>query len=549
MTQRPWLHSYGNVPPQINADAHSSIVALLEQAMARYADKTAFRSFGQSLSFRDIDRLSARFAAFLQQELHVGKGDRVAVMMPNLAAFPVVFLGIARLGAVQVNVNPLYTARELAHQLNDAGVKAIVVYDGSTATLAEVVGETAVTHIITVSPGDGLAAPVPGPARDARLAGALPLSAILDESKPLNYSAPVITGDDLLFLQYTGGTTGVSKGACLSHRNLVANTEQFKALMGDSIRPGEEVVVTALPLYHIFALMVNLISYFSVGAENWLVANPRDIDGLIDTFKQSRLSVFTGVNTLYSGLAAHPRLKEVDFSNLRLSIGGGAAVIPATSARWKEVTGRLILEGYGLSETSPILSINPPFVREFSGTTGLPLPSTDIKLIDEAGSEVPLGQPGEICAKGPQVMHGYWEKPEANAAAFTADGYFRTGDVGVFDERGFLKIVDRIKDMILVSGFNVYPNEIEAVATGCPGVLECACIGVPDEKTGEAVKLYVVKMPNATLTSEELIAYCRKEMTSYKTPKTIEFIEALPKSNVGKILRRELRDRKDAGKA
>ncbi|WP_218511981.1 AMP-binding protein [Variovorax sp. dw_308] len=542
MTQRPWIPSYGNVPAQINADAYSSIVELLEQAMARYSDKTAFRSFGQSLSFSEVDRLSARFAAFLQHELHIGKGDRIAVMMPNLAAFPVVFLGIVRLGAIQVNVNPLYTARELAHQLNDAGVKAIVVYDGSTATLAEVVDQTVLEHIITVSPGDGLAAPVAGPAPDARLVGSLPLSDILREGQPTNYSAPVITGDDLLFLQYTGGTTGVSKGACLSHRNLVANTEQFKALMGDSIRAGEEVVVTALPLYHIFALMVNLISYFSVGAENWLVANPRDMDGLIDTFKQSRLTVFTGVNTLYSGLAAHPRLKEVDFSNLRLSIGGGAAVIPATSARWKEVTGRLILEGYGLSETSPILSINPPFVSEFSGTTGLPLPSTDIKLVDDSGNEVPLGQPGEICASGPQVMRGYWQRPESTVTAFTPDGYFRTGDVGVFDSRGFLKIVDRIKDMIIVSGFNVYPNEIEAVATACPGVAECACIGVPDEKTGEALRLFVVNQPGKTLAQQDVIDYCRALLTGYKVPKSVSIVEALPKSTVGKILRRELRD-------
>jgi long-chain acyl-CoA synthetase len=312
--------------------------------------------------------------------------------------------------------------------------------------------------------------------------------------------------------------------------------------MHDSIRPGEEVVVTALPLYHIFALMVNLISYFSVGAENWLIANPRDIDGLIDTFKQSRLTVFTGVNTLYSGLAAHPRLKEVDFSSLRLSIGGGAAVIPATSARWKEVTGRLILEGYGLSETSPILSINPPFISEFSGTTGLPLPSTDIKLIDDAGNEVALGQSGEICASGPQVMSGYWQRPESNATAFTPDGYFRTGDVGVFDDRGFLKIVDRIKDMIIVSGFNVYPNEIEAVATACPGVAECACIGVPDEKTGEALRLFVVAQAGASLAQQDVVDHCRSLLTGYKVPRSVSFVEALPKSTVGKILRRELRD-------
>jgi long-chain acyl-CoA synthetase len=542
MTPRPWLQSYGVVAPHIDADAHPSVVALLEQAMNRYADRTAFRSFGQALSYRDVDRLSARFAAYLQGTLGVAKGDRIAVMMPNIAAFPLVFLGIARLGAVQVNVNPLYTARELAHQLNDAGVKTIVVFDGSTSTLAEVVEETALTHIITASPGDGLPTPVPGPAADTRLAGTVPLSDILHEGRPTGYERPKLGGDDLLFLQYTGGTTGVSRGACLSHRNLVANTEQYKAFMRETLRPGEDVVVTALPLYHIFALMVNFISYFSIGAENWLVANPRDIDGLIDTFKEARPSVFTGVNTLYAGLASHPRLKEVDFSNLRLSIGGGAAVIGTTSARWKEVTGRFILEGYGLSETSPILSINPPFVTEFTGTTGLPLPSTDIKLIDGQGREVAPGQSGEICARGPQVMSGYWQKPEANASAFTPDGYFRTGDVGVFDAGGFLKIVDRIKDMIIVSGFNVYPNEIEAVASACPGVAECACVGVPDEKTGEALRLFVVKDAKADLLAQQVIDHCRTALTGYKVPRSVTLVEALPKSTVGKILRRQLRD-------
>jgi long-chain acyl-CoA synthetase len=420
-------------------------------------------------------------------------------------------------------------------------VETIVVFNGSTSTLAEVIAQTSVAQVITAHPGDALAAPVPGPAADARLTRTLALADILAEGQPTDYRAPVLTGDDLLFLQYTGGTTGVSKGACLSHRNLVANTEQYKAFMRETLQPGEEVVVTALPLYHIFALMVNLISYFSLGAENWLVANPRDMDGLIDTFKQSRPTVFTGVNTLYAGLAAHPRLKEVDFSRLRLSVGGGAAVVGATSTRWKEVTGCFILEGYGLSETSPILSINPPFIGEFTGTTGLPLPSTDIQLIDDKGNEVPLGQSGEICAKGPQVMSGYWQKPEANAAAFTPDGYFRTGDVGVFDERGFLKIVDRIKDMILVSGFNVYPNEIEAVATACPGVAECACVGVSDEKTGEALRLFVVKAPDADLGEQAVIDHCRASLTGYKVPRSVSFVDALPKSTVGKILRRELR--------
>ncbi len=341
--------------------------------------------------------------------------------------------------------------------------------------------------------------------------------------------------------QYTGGTTGLSKGAALSHRNLVANTEQFKSLMPHALRPGREVIVTAIPLYHIFALMVNFITYFSVGAANWLVANPRDMDGFVEILKQSKLSIFMGVNTLYAGLVAHRKIREVDFSNLRLAGGGGAAVLGATSDKWREVTGQFIREGYGLSETSPVLSFNPASITQFTGTTGLPMPSTDIKLLDDNGREVEVGETGEICAKGPQVMKGYWQKPGANAEAFTADGYFRTGDIGVFDDKGFLRIVDRKKDMIIVSGFNVYPNEVEAVVAGCPGVLECACIGMPDQKTGEAVKLFVVKAPNATLDAEELIAYCRKELTAYKVPKIVSFLDALPKSSVGKILRRELR--------
>lgn len=543
MAQRPWLASYGDVPHDINPDAYDSLVDMIEQAMKLFAGKTAFRSFGQSLSYADVDHLSAQFASYLQRELGVEKGDRIAVMMPNLAAFPIVFFGIARVGAVQVNVNPLYTPRELRHQLDDAGVKTIVIFNGSTPTLAEIVKDTGVATVVTAGPGDGLPnSALPAPAVDARLADTVALGSLLGEGKPADYAAPRLTGDDLLFLQYTGGTTGLSKGACLSHRNLIANTEQYKAFMKETLRPGEDVVVTALPLYHIFALMVNLITYFSLGAQNWLVANPRDIDGLIQTFKDSKMSVFAGVNTLYAALAAHPKLKEVDWSHLRLSVGGGAAVIPATSRRWQEVTGKLILEGYGLSETSPVLSLNPPFTEEFSATTGLPLPSTDIKLIDAEGREVALGESGEICAKGPQVMSGYWEQPEANAAAFTADGYFRTGDVGVFDEHGRLKIVDRIKDMIIVSGFNVYPNEIEAVATGCPGVAECACIGVPDEKTGEAIQLFVVTAPGATLEAQDVIVHCRSALTPYKMPKVVRIVEALPKSSVGKILRRELRE-------
>ena len=468
------------------------------------------------------------------------KGDRIAVMLPNIPAFPLAMIGIVRAGGVQVNVNPLYTPRELEHQLNDAGVETIVIFNGVSATLAEIIGKTGVKQIITVAPSDGIDAELPSSALDPRLTNAVAFSSMLAAGAELDFKPVSLAGDDLLFLQYTGGTTGLSKGAALSHRNLVANTEQFKAFLGDALRPGEDVVVTALPLYHIFALMLNFIAYYSIGAENCLVPNARDIDSLVETLRQSRCTAFTGVNTLFGALVMHPKIAEVDFSRLRAVIGGGAAVLPTTSAKWKALTGKDIREGYGLSETSPILTLNPA-AGEFSATVGLPLPSTDIKLLDDDSNEVPIGEPGEICAKGPQVMRGYWQKPEANADAFTADGYFRTGDIGVFDERGFLKIVDRKKDMIIVSGFNVFPNEVEAVAAACSGVAECACVGRPDEKTGETVRLFVAKTPGATLTEADLIAHCRRQLTAYKVPKEIRFLDSLPKSNVGKILRKDLR--------
>jgi long-chain acyl-CoA synthetase len=539
---RHWTSSYGaRIPAEIDPDAYLSVLEMLEAAMKRYADKPAFRCFGETLTYADIDRLSRDFAAWLQSTTGIRKGDRVAVMLPNIPAFPLAMLGIIRAGAIQVNVNPLYTARELEHQLNDAEARAIVVFAGVTPTLAEIIGHTAIEKIITVALGDGIAAELPSPPVDTRLTDAITFTDALTQGAGLPLSTPDLDGDDILFLQYTGGTTGLSKGAALSHRNLVANTEQFKAFMLDAQRPGKEIVVTALPLYHIFALMVNFITYFSIGAENWLVPNPRDMAGFIETLKQSRCTVFTGVNTLFSGLVAQPNIGEVDFSRLRVAIGGGAAVLPTTSAKWKTLTGRDILEGYGLSETSPILSLNPMTAEGFSGTVGLPMPSTDIKLLGEDDQPVALGEAGEICARGPQVMRGYWQKPDANAAAFTTDGYFRTGDVGVFDERGYLKIVDRKKDMIIVSGFNVYPNEVEAVAAGCTGVAECACVGRHDEKTGEAIVLFVAKLPGAELAEAEVIAHCRGQLTAYKVPKEVRFLDALPKSNVGKILRKDLR--------
>jgi long-chain acyl-CoA synthetase len=542
MAHKHWLAAYDEkIPCDINPDAHRSVLEMLEAAMQRFADRPAFLCFGRALTYADTDRLSRHLAAYLQGRLGVKKGDRIAVMLPNIPAFPLAMLGIVRAGGVQVNVNPLYTPRELEHQLNDAGVETIVIFNGVSATLAEIIGNTGVKHVISVGPGDGIGAVLPSPPVDARLENVVTFSDALERGAELAFTPVPLCGDDLLFLQYTGGTTGLSKGAALSHRNLVANTEQFKAFMADAMRPGLEVVVTALPLYHIFALMVNFISYYSIGAENWLVPNPRDMDSFVEILSQARCTAFTGVNTLYVGLLAHPKIAEVDFSRLRVAIGGGAVVLPTTSAKWKTLTGKDILEGYGLSETSPILTLNPTTTGGFSATVGLPFPSTDIKLLDDDDNAVGVGEPGEVCARGPQVMVGYWQKPQANAAAFTADGYFRTGDIGVFDAKGFLKIVDRKKDMIIVSGFNVFPNEVEAIAAACAGVAECACVGRPDAKTGESVRLFVTRAPGATVTEADLIAHCRRQLSAYKVPKEVRFLEALPKSNVGKILRRDLR--------
>ena len=542
MASKHWLAAYGGrIPAEINPDAYSSVLEMFEAAMKGYADKPAFRCFGQTLTFADTDRLSRNFAAYLQREFGVRKGDRIAVMLPNIPAFPLAMMGIVRAGAVQVNVNPLYTPRELEYQLNDAGVEIIVIFSGVSGTLAEIIDKTPVKRVICVGLGDGTGAAIPSPAVDVRLKEVIAFSDALIEGADLAFTPAPVSGDDLLFLQYTGGTTGLSKGAALSHRNLVANTEQFKAFVPDALRPGQEIVVTALPLYHIFALMVNFITYFSIGAENWLVPNPRDMDGFVEILGKSRLSVFTGVNTLFGALTMHPKINEVDFSTLRVAIGGGATVLPTTSQKWKALTGKDILEGYGLSETSPILTLNPMTGTSFSATVGLPFPSTDIKLLDADDREAAIGEAGEICAKGPQVMNGYWQKPDANAAAFTADGYLRTGDIGVFDAKGFLKIVDRKKDMIIVSGFNVYPNEVEAVAAGCAGVAECACVGRPDEKTGETVRLFVAKAPGATLCEQDVVAHCRRELAAYKVPKEVRFLDTLPKSNVGKILRKDLR--------
>lgn len=539
---KPWFKHYDEwVPHEIDADQYSSVVELLLEAGERYSDKVAFSSFGATRTYAEVIDLSRDFAAYLQQKMSVKKGDRVALMAPNMMAFPVAMLGILRAGGVQVNVNPMYTARELEHQLVDADVETIIAFAGSTKTLATVIGQSRVKNVIVVSlddlVGKGLASPQVDPGLPSWVAFADALSA----GAKLDFASVEIDGTDLIYLQYTGGTTGLSKGAMLTHRNLVANIAQFESVAGDYIKFGEEVVVTAIPMYHIFALMVNTLSYFKFGAVNVLITNPTDMPAFVEEWSKWPVSVFSGVNTLYNGLLRTSGFADLDFSTLRISVGGGAAVQKAVSDRWKEVTGRNIKEGYGLSETSPVLTINPFGMSDFRSSIGLPLPSTDISLRDDSGNEVAQGESGELCAKGPQVMKGYWRRDDATAEVMTDDGYFRTGDIAVMDDTGFFRIVDRKKDMILVSGFNVFPNEIEAEVATMKTVLECACIGVPDERSGEAVKLFVVKA-DASLTADEVQAHCRKNLTGYKIPRQIVFIDAIPKSTVGKILRRELRD-------
>ncbi|MNB80954.1 Long-chain-fatty-acid--CoA ligase [compost metagenome] len=548
---RHWQQSYdARVPTDINPDACPTVVAMAEAAMQRYASHTAFRCFNRSLSYADVDKQSCAFAAYLQH-LGVQRGDRIAVMLPNIPAFPVAMFGILRAGAAQVNVNPMYTPQELLHQLNDAGVQTIVIIASALPTLESILVSTTIRKVIVVHPGDTLDGLVATCETDIKSSPGFPLTRFVDalrEGGTMQLTPVELTGDDLLFLQYTGGTTGPSKGAALSHRNLVANIMQARAFLPDMFDTnGDNVVVTALPLFHVFALTINLLICFSAGAENWLIPDARNSDDLVDTLIGARPTLLTGVNTLYGALVRHPRIGEVDFSRLRLAIGGGAAVLPATSTQWKNITGQEILEGYGLSETSAILCLNVMGQSNFSAAVGLPLPSTDIVLLKDDDQPATLGEAGEICAKGPQIMSGYWQKPSANAKAFTADGYFRTGDIGIFAADGLLKIVDRKKDLIIVSGFNVYPNEVEVVVANCTGVSECAVIGMPDERSGESVYLYVVKAANAALDEAMLIEHCRAHLAAYKVPRQVRFLTALPKSTVGKILRRDLRVLATAG--
>jgi len=539
---KPWYKNYPEgAAHDIDMSIYSSLADMFRQTVDKYQDKTAAVSFGSELSFNELDTLSRDFAAFLQNKMSVKKGDRIALMTPNSIPFLVAMWGIIRAGAVQVNVNPLYTPRELQHQLNDAEVDTIIIFAGSTPVLAEIIGNTSVENSIVCKLDDLVGKGLPDSGSDPRLSNTIGFMDALSEGKSLDFTEPSLSHSDLLFLQYTGGTTGLSKGAMLSHGNLIANILQFSEFTKNILKDGEETVITAIPMYHIFALAVNGLGFFAIGAKNVLITNPRDMPSFVATWAQCKPTAFTGVNTLYNGLLHTPGFDEIDFSSLNMSVGGGAPVQQAVSDKWKAVTGRRIDEGYGLSETSPILTLNFGVDGEYVPGIGVPISATDISLRDEEGNEVAQGESGELCAKGPQVMPGYWNNPEATAEVMTDDGYFKTGDIAELDDRGFFHIVDRKKDMILVSGFNVFPNEIEAEVAKMPGILECACIGVKDENSGEAVKVFAVKT-DPTITAEDVTQFCREGLAGYKVPKQVVFIDEIPKSSVGKILRRELRD-------
>jgi long-chain acyl-CoA synthetase len=557
--ERIWLKQYPpGVPADIEPTQYASLVDLLEESFAKFADRKAFICMDKSISYRDLDQMSLALASYLQGR-GLQRGARVAIMMPNVLQYPVATAAVLRAGFAVVNVNPLYTPRELEHQLKDSGAEAIIVLENFAHTVEQVIAKTAVKHVIVGSMGDmlGLKGVIVNlvvrrvkkmvPAWS--LPGAVSFNDAISAGRSLAFNKPKLSPGDVAFLQYTGGTTGVSKGATLLHRNIVANVLQNDAWLQPAMAAPPHVdqlmIVCALPLYHIFALTACYLLAVRAGGCNLLIPNPRDIAGFVKELAKYQVNSFPAVNTLYNGLMHHPDFKKLDFSKLKISNGGGMAVQRPVAEQWKAVTGCFIAEGYGLSETSPTLTCNPATTTEFSGSIGIPVPSTWISIRDDDGNEVPLGQPGEICAKGPQVMSGYWNRPEETEKVMTADGYFRTGDIGIMDETGYTKIVDRKKDMILVSGFNVYPNEIEEVIASHPGVLECAVIGVPDSGSGEAVKAFVVKKdPN--LAAEDVVKFCREQLTGYKVPKQIEFRTDLPKTNVGKILRRQLRDEKKA---
>ncbi len=551
VVDRVWLKSYpAGVPAEINPDSYSSIKDIFNQACQKFAGLPAFTCMGKTLTYADLEQQSLAFAAYLQSTLKLSQGDRVAVMMPNILQYPVAVFGILRAGMIVVNCNPLYTPRELEHQLHDSGAKAIVIVENFAHTLQQVIAKTDVKHVLTTQLGDMLGFPksllvnwvikhkkkmVP----KWHIDGATTFKSALSAGTGAAYSAPTVVGDDLAFLQYTGGTTGVSKGAMLTHRNLVANMEQVGAWTGGRLEDGKEVVIQPLPLYHIFALSSSLM-FMKHGCENVLIPNPRDIPGFVKELSSRRWNVLTGVNTLFNSLLHAPGFTDIDFSGMKLTLGGGMAVQRAVAEKWKEVTGKPLIEAYGLTETSPGACINPLTLENFNGCIGLPISSTVMTIRDDDENILPAGQTGEICIEGPQVMKGYWQRPDETAKVTTRDGAFKTGDIGIMDEQGFFKIVDRKKDMILVSGFNVYPNEIEDVVAMCPGVLEVCAVAANDEKSGEVVRVVVVKK-DPSLTKEKVLEYCKANLTGYKVPKIVEFWDELPKTNVGKVLRREVK--------
>ena len=558
LKQRPWLGQYPEgVPADIDETQYESLVELLEESFKKNARSTAYSFMGKDTTFAQTNSLSVAFGAYLQG-LGLEKGDRVALMMPNMPQYPIAVAAILRAGLVVVNVNPLYTARELEHQLKDSGAKAIVIIENFATTLEQCIAATPVKHVIISAMGDRLGllkgALVNYVVRHVKkmvptynLPGAVRFNEAIAQGTGKTLKKPVIKSTDVAVLQYTGGTTGVSKGAVLLHSNVIANVLQSEAWnepVMATIPSSEQVVsVCALPLYHIFAFTVGMMLNMRTGGKLLLIPNPRDLPAVLKELSKHKIHSFPAVNTLFNGLANHPDFNKVDWSHLKISVGGGMAVTSAVAKLWLEKTGCSVCEGYGLSETSPSASCNPTNSKAYSGSIGLPIPSTWMKLVDDDGNDVPAGEAGEIAIKGPQVMAGYWQRPDETAKVMTADGYFKSGDIGVMDERGYFKIIDRKKDMILVSGFNVYPNEIEDVVSGLAGVMECAAVGVADEKAGEAVKLVIVKKDPA-LTEEDVRAYCKTHLTGYKQPKVVEFRTELPKTPVGKILRRELRDKK-----
>ncbi len=552
--QKPWLATYPDgVPAVLGPPPYKSLRELREFAFTEFADRPAYTNMGTTLTFRELDDLSLQFAAYLQQELKLVRGERVAIMLPNVLQYPVALCGIFRAGLVVVNVNPLYTARELRHQLTDSGARCIIILENFAHTLEEVLGDTRIEHVVTTRIGDLLRKPkgwlvnfvlkhVKKMVPPFLLPNSVSLPAALKIGNDRSLNPVDLGFADIAFLQYTGGTTGLSKGAMLSHRNMVYNVLQSKAWQADAFAGEERIVaITALPLYHIFSLQSNCLGMLVDGGESVLITNPRDFPAFIKELAKHRFSYITGVNTLFAAMLNTPGFAELDFSTLRLTIGGGMAVQEAVSKRWEKVTGKPIVQAYGLTETSPAAIVNPLGVSTFTGSIGVPISSTEVRICDDDGRDVAQGERGEICIRGPQVMEGYWHKPEETAKVMLPGGWLRTGDIGHMDEKGFVFIEDRKKDMILVSGFNVYPNEIESVVVELDGVLEAAAIGRPDEKSGEVVKLYVVRKDDS-VTSESIIEYCRKNLTAYKVPREVEFRDELPKTNVGKILRRALRD-------